>query len=281
MSRCRTLCAGLLLAVFVLPVAQADARRITFGERDLRQGMRGTDVRVLQDFLTKAGVKTSVDGQFGPRDEEPRSPWERKSKLPINGVVTREDAATLRGQVGRTPPACRTPEARSPSRRRPATPHWGPTGWRSRRLARRPRSRRSSPLRTRSWASRTSTAAATGIGTTLVTTAQALVLRPPWCRPGQPAPELHGVHVLGRGRRGSGSRAMPTAGTPTSWSPAYGSTPVTTAAAPVRSGAPRCARRRRLHASRHPGRLLAPASSTRGHERRGAQPRRLVGAGPR
>ena len=74
MSRCRTLCVGLLLAVFALPVATADARRITFGERDLRQGMRGTDVRVLQDFLTKVGVKTTVDGQYGPQHREPRAP---------------------------------------------------------------------------------------------------------------------------------------------------------------------------------------------------------------
>ena len=100
MSRCRTLCAGLLLAVFVLPVSAADARRITFGERDLRQGMRGTDVRVLQDFLTKAGLRTSVDGQFGPGTKHRVRSWERKSNLPIDGVVTREDAATLRGQVG-------------------------------------------------------------------------------------------------------------------------------------------------------------------------------------
>ena len=82
MSRCRTLCAGLLLAVFVLPVATADARRITFGERDLRQGMRGTDVRVLQDFLTKAGVKTSVDGQYGPRTTSRVPLWERKQLAP-------------------------------------------------------------------------------------------------------------------------------------------------------------------------------------------------------
>ena len=99
MSRCRTLCAGLLLAVFALPVATADARRITFGERDLRPGMRGTDVRVLQDFLTKAGVKTSVDGQYGPKTTSRVRSWERRSSLPVNGRMTREDAATLRGQV--------------------------------------------------------------------------------------------------------------------------------------------------------------------------------------
>jgi len=90
---------GLLLAVFVLPVAQADARRITFGERDLRQGMRGTDVRVLQGFLTKYGIRTSVDGQFGRNTRNNVRRWERTSSLPVDGVMTRNDAATLRGQV--------------------------------------------------------------------------------------------------------------------------------------------------------------------------------------
>ena len=99
MSRCRTLCVGLLLAVFALPVSSADARRITFGERDLRQGMRGTDVRVLQDFLTKVGVRTTVDGQYGPRTTSRVRRWERKNTLRVDGRMTREDAATLRGQV--------------------------------------------------------------------------------------------------------------------------------------------------------------------------------------
>ena len=61
--------------------------------------MRGTDVRVLQDFLTKAGVKTTVDGQYGPRTTSRVRTWERKNSLPVNGRVTRDDAATLRGQV--------------------------------------------------------------------------------------------------------------------------------------------------------------------------------------
>lgn len=100
MSRCRTLAAGLLLVVFALPVATADARRIVFGERDLRQGMRGTDVRVLQDYLTKAGVKTTVDGQFGPKTARRVRVWERRSSLRADGRMTREDAALLRSQVG-------------------------------------------------------------------------------------------------------------------------------------------------------------------------------------
>jgi len=90
---------GLLLAVFTLPVAQADARRITFGERDLRQGMRGSDVRVLQGFLTKYGLATTVDGQYGRGTRNNVRRWERRAALPVDGVMTRQDAATLRGQV--------------------------------------------------------------------------------------------------------------------------------------------------------------------------------------
>ena len=62
--------------------------------------MRGTDVRVLQDFLTKAGVKTAVDGQYGPKTTSRVTTWERRSKLSVDGRMTRQDAATLRGQVG-------------------------------------------------------------------------------------------------------------------------------------------------------------------------------------
>jgi cell wall-associated NlpC family hydrolase len=61
--------------------------------------MRGTDVRVLQDFLTKAGVKTKVDGQYGPRTTRSVRRWERKSSLPVDGRMPKTDSATLRMQV--------------------------------------------------------------------------------------------------------------------------------------------------------------------------------------
>jgi peptidoglycan hydrolase-like protein with peptidoglycan-binding domain len=61
--------------------------------------MHGSDVRVLQDFLTRVGVRTTVDGQYGPGTARRVRMWERKSSLPVNGRMTRKDAATLRGQV--------------------------------------------------------------------------------------------------------------------------------------------------------------------------------------
>src|SRR5690349_7994824 len=61
--------------------------------------MRGTDVRVLQDFLTKAGIKTKVDGQYGPKTVSNVRRWERKSSLPVDGKMPKTDASTLRMQV--------------------------------------------------------------------------------------------------------------------------------------------------------------------------------------
>ncbi len=61
--------------------------------------MHGTDVRVLQGFLTKVGVRTSVDGQYGPTTTRHVRTWERKSSLKVDGRMTRKNAAILRGQV--------------------------------------------------------------------------------------------------------------------------------------------------------------------------------------
>jgi hypothetical protein len=93
--RCRTLVAGLATAGLLLPAsASAD-----FGDRSLRQGSRGHDVRVLQDFLTRVGLKTTVDGMFGPRTYRRVRSWERRSEVRVNGRVSRGDARVLRSQV--------------------------------------------------------------------------------------------------------------------------------------------------------------------------------------
>jgi hypothetical protein len=61
--------------------------------------MHGTDVRVLQDFLTRVGVRTKVDGQYGPVTTRHVRRWERKSSLAVDGLMTRKNAAILRSQV--------------------------------------------------------------------------------------------------------------------------------------------------------------------------------------
>jgi hypothetical protein len=93
--RRRSLAVGLAAAGLVLPAsASAD-----FGDRPLSQGSRGHDVRVLQDFLTRVGLRTTVDGVFGPRTYRRVRSWERRSKVRVNGRVSRGDARRLRSQV--------------------------------------------------------------------------------------------------------------------------------------------------------------------------------------
>jgi peptidoglycan hydrolase-like protein with peptidoglycan-binding domain len=99
LSRCRTLVAGLAVGFAALPAASADAKSMPFGERSLRPGMRGHDVRVLQDFLTRVGVSTPVDGQYGPYTKRRVKTWERRSKRRVDGRVARPDARVLRRQV--------------------------------------------------------------------------------------------------------------------------------------------------------------------------------------
>jgi cell wall-associated NlpC family hydrolase len=65
----------------------------------LKVGTHGHDVRVLQHFLTKVGVRTKADGEFGPVTRGHVRTWEGKSSLRVNGYVSRRDEATLRGQV--------------------------------------------------------------------------------------------------------------------------------------------------------------------------------------
>src|ERR671934_1068781 len=98
LSRCRALAVATLAVGIALPAASASAS-VSFGDRSLRQGMRGHDVRVLQDFLTRVGVRTAIDGQFGPGTKRSVRSWERNSSLFVNGSVSRRDAAVLRGQV--------------------------------------------------------------------------------------------------------------------------------------------------------------------------------------
>ena len=92
-----TLAAFAALAALAPPAA--DAKRRSLGERTLQTGMRGTDVRVLQDFLTRMGIRTTVDGHFGRGTARSVRRWERTRGLRVDGRVTRADARRLRAHV--------------------------------------------------------------------------------------------------------------------------------------------------------------------------------------
>ena len=61
--------------------------------------MHGRDVRVLQDFLTRAGFNTTVDGQYGSGTARRVRSWERQEQRRVDGRVSRPDAQALRVTV--------------------------------------------------------------------------------------------------------------------------------------------------------------------------------------
>jgi peptidoglycan hydrolase-like protein with peptidoglycan-binding domain len=82
------------------PVVQ-DGGSQHLGERTLRQGMHGHDVRVLQGYLTVAGFPTGVDGDFGPGTKANVVKFEQANGLTDNGVVTYDQSQTLRQLVAK------------------------------------------------------------------------------------------------------------------------------------------------------------------------------------
>ena len=107
----------LALGSVTVPVADANAAaKRTFGQRPLQQGMRGRDVRVLQDFLTRAGLRTTVDGQFGRRTARRVRAWERRRHAPRRRPrqPRRRPRAAHGGRVERRARSCRARRAGRP-----------------------------------------------------------------------------------------------------------------------------------------------------------------------
>jgi hypothetical protein len=71
------------------------------GDRILREGMTGHDVRVLQDYLTIVGFGTSIDGDFGPITKTNVIAFQRSQGMTANGVVTIPVEKALRAAVAK------------------------------------------------------------------------------------------------------------------------------------------------------------------------------------
>ena len=97
MPRCRTFALGLVGLGLLVPSA-AEAK---FGDRTLREGSRGSDVRTLQKYLTQVGLRTEIDGQYGPHTGRRVKSWERRSDERVNGRVSRGEARKMTSQVQR------------------------------------------------------------------------------------------------------------------------------------------------------------------------------------
>jgi hypothetical protein len=89
-----------LVAMLLVPATGLAAKRNWhLGDRTLRQGLEGHDVKVLQNFLTRAGVRTDVDGVFGGGTKKAVRAFERFQQRRVDGIVTRLDVLVLRDVV--------------------------------------------------------------------------------------------------------------------------------------------------------------------------------------
>jgi peptidoglycan hydrolase-like protein with peptidoglycan-binding domain len=78
----------------------SQARSSHLGDRiPLQPGMSGHDVKILQDFLRRDSIRTSVDGQFGTQTLRAVRRWERANDRPVDNVVDAGDIAQLRQEI--------------------------------------------------------------------------------------------------------------------------------------------------------------------------------------
>src|SRR3954453_8664329 len=80
------------LLMLVLP-ASAEAR---YASRTLKVGSTGSDVKQLQTYLTKVGLSTSRDGQYGRAAASKVRSFERQKGLRADGRATPSDQRALR-----------------------------------------------------------------------------------------------------------------------------------------------------------------------------------------
>jgi hypothetical protein len=97
----RIVCAAALACTLV---GAADAQA-AFGDRTLRSGMRGHDVRVLQAWLTRLGVRTTVDGHYGRATARSVRGFERREGQRVDGLVSRRQARGIRRRIEHAAPA--------------------------------------------------------------------------------------------------------------------------------------------------------------------------------
>ena len=83
--------------------APAAPRTYAYGERTLRRGMKGPDVKTLQQVLTKLGFSTSAVGTFGPTTESNVKRWETRENVKVNGIVSIAQAQTMKQQADAQP----------------------------------------------------------------------------------------------------------------------------------------------------------------------------------
>jgi peptidoglycan hydrolase-like protein with peptidoglycan-binding domain len=86
-----------------------DTDHHSLGDRiPVKRGMSGHDIKVLQDFLTRAGFKVSVDGEFGASTEKAVKKFETAQTRTVDGIMDAADIDALRTLAGEDDPGAGT-----------------------------------------------------------------------------------------------------------------------------------------------------------------------------
>jgi peptidoglycan hydrolase-like protein with peptidoglycan-binding domain len=86
-----------------------DTDHHSLGDRiPVKRGMSGHDIKVLQDFLTRAGFKVSVDGEFGASTEKAVKKFETAQARTVDGIMDAADIDALRTLAGEDDPGAGT-----------------------------------------------------------------------------------------------------------------------------------------------------------------------------
>jgi cell wall-associated NlpC family hydrolase len=81
----------------LVPASSAGAAQ--FGERDLRVGAKGKDVKTAQRYLARSGIRTKVDGRYGYGTARSVKRWERRQDYVANGRLTVSEQAAMAAQA--------------------------------------------------------------------------------------------------------------------------------------------------------------------------------------
>jgi peptidoglycan hydrolase-like protein with peptidoglycan-binding domain len=86
-----------------------DGAHHSLGDRiPVKRGMSGHDIRVLQDFLNRAGFKIGIDGEFGSTTEKAVKKFETAQNRTVDGIMDAADIDALRTLAGQDDPGAGT-----------------------------------------------------------------------------------------------------------------------------------------------------------------------------
>ncbi|OCL27265.1 metalloendopeptidase [Orenia metallireducens] len=92
-------CNKLIIVMVLVTLLSSSIISVEASYRVLQQGMEGRDVRELQENLVMLGYKIIIDGNFGPATKSAIINFQKKSKLPSDGVVGKQTWDSLKDAV--------------------------------------------------------------------------------------------------------------------------------------------------------------------------------------